>query len=95
MLGHPQHAGPDAELDASTGILHLVDRPLLAATEVPLRRPQDLDEQLLLRVEVPVEDALADTEAVDDVGDRRGVVPIGREPLRGVGDQLGTAFLAT
>ena len=45
--------------------------------------------------EVPVEDALADAERVDDVGDRGGVVaPLGEEPGR-AGDQLLAALPAS
>ena len=40
---------------------------------------QDLAQQFVLGVEVPVEDALAHAEAVDDAGHRRGVVPVGGE----------------
>ena len=47
---------------------------LLASAQVLLGLAQDLAEQLVLGGEVPVEDALADPEAVDDLGDRGGVV---------------------
>ena len=48
-----------------------------------VRRLEQLGEQLLLRREVPVEDALADAERGDDVGDRRGVVAaLGEQPGR-------------
>ena len=66
-----------------TGSGSVADRGLLAAAEVLVRTAEQLDEELLLAREVPVEDALADAEAGDDVGDRGGVVAaLGEEPRR-------------
>ena len=49
-----------------------------------MRRLQQLDEQLFLRGEVPVEDALADAEMLNDVGDRcRVVTAFGEQRGRG------------
>ena len=63
MRLEPRQRRPDAELDAPDRVGLVGDGLLLAAAQVCLRVPQDLEEQLLLRVEVPVEDALADAEA--------------------------------
>ena len=58
-------------------------RLLLALAQIVVRRLEQLGEQLLLRGEVPVEDALADAERGDDVGDRGGVVaPLGEQAGR-------------
>ena len=63
---------------------------VLAGDGVPLGQAhgaqgvgQDLGEQLVLGFEVPVEDPFADAEAVDDVGDRGGVVAVGGEGVGG------------
>ena len=69
VLGEPGERGPDTELDAAHGIGLVADRRLLLAlAQVVVRRLEQLGEQLLLRREVPVEDALADAERRDDVG---------------------------
>ena len=61
----------------------VADRGLLAASEVLVRAAEQLDEQLFLAGEVPVEDALADVQARHDVRDRgRVVAPLGEQPRR-------------
>ena len=92
VLGHPQHPGPDAELQAADRISVILDRTQLGPAQLLLGGAEDLDEELLLGGEVPVEDALADAEAVDDVGHRGRVVAIGGEPLGGVRDELRPSF---
>ena len=83
VLGEPRERRPDAELDAADRVGLVADRLLLALAQLVVRRLEQLGEQLLLRGEVPVEDALADAERGDDVGDRRGVVaPLGEQPGR-------------
>ena len=83
VLVEPRHRRADAELDAPHRVGLVADRGLLAPAQVLVRAAEQLDEQLLLAREVPVEDALADAEARDDVGDRRGVVaPLGEEARR-------------
>ncbi len=72
----PCHRRPDARLDAADGIGLVGDGLALGPAEVALGVGQDLAQELLLGGEVPVEDALAHAEAVDDVGDRRGVVSL-------------------
>ena len=62
------------EADAPDGVGLVLDGLALGAAKVPLGLDQDLAEELVLRGEVPVEDALAHAEAVDDVGDRRRVI---------------------
>ncbi len=94
VLAEPRERGADAELDAAHGIGFVADRLLLALAEVVVRRLQQLREELFLRREVPVEDALADAERLDDVGDGgRVVAALGEEPGR-AGDQLFTALPA-
>ena len=66
----------------SDRIVDVGDGLLLAAAQVLLGVAEDLDEELLLRVEVPVEDALAHAEAVDDLGHRRRVVARSRRTAR-------------
>ena len=73
VLEEPLDGGADAELDPHDRVGLVADRLLLPAAQVLVRFAQDLRQQLLLRGEVPVEDALADAEALDDVGDRRRV----------------------
>jgi len=65
---------PGCRLDPQDRVGLVADGLLLPAAQVLVRFAQDLRQQLLLRGEVPVEDALADTEALDDVGDRRRVI---------------------
>src|SRR5262249_12971662 len=61
---------------------------LLPLAQLVVGRLQQLGEQLLLGGEVPVEDALADAEGLDDVGDRsRVVATLGEEACRAV-DEL-------
>ena len=60
----------------STGSSTSAMASLLAPAEVASGPPEDLEEQLLLGVEVPVEDALADAEALDDLGHRGRVVAV-------------------
>ena len=69
---------PDPRLDATDGVGLVGDRLALGPAEVALGVGQDLAEELLLGGEVPVEDALAHAEAVDDVGHRGGVVALRR-----------------
>ncbi len=75
----PVHRRAGAELDARQRIAGVLDGVLLRASQVLLRVAEDLDEELILRVEVPVEDALADTDAGDDLGDGRGMEAVLRE----------------
>ena len=87
--------GADAELDAAHRVGFVADRLLLALAQIVVRRLEQLGEELVLRREVPVEDALADAERGDDVGDRGGVVaPLGEQPGR-AGDQLLPALLTS
>ena len=79
VVGQPAQGGPDPLLDAP-------GRIGLAGDGLPLGQAhgaegvvEDLGQQLVLRFEVPVEDALADAEPVDDAGDRGGVVAVGGE----------------
>ena len=76
------------------GVLLVADRLLLLAPQVGLGLLEDLEEQLLLRVEVPVEDALADAEARHDLGDRGGVVALLGEARGGERHELVAALLA-
>ena len=94
VVGHPQHGGTDAQLEPFDGVVDALDAALLGAAHVVLRGAEDLGEELLLGVEVPVEDALADAEAVDEFGDRGRVLPVGGEARRGELDQLGGHGLA-
>ncbi len=94
VLGEPGKGGPDAELDAADRIVDTLDRVLLALAQVVVRRLQELGEQLLLRGEVPVEDALADAERGDDVGHRSRVIAALGEQAGGAGHQLLTPFFA-
>ena len=71
MVGRPSHRRPDTRLDTPHRIVLVRDRLLLGDPQGVLCVAQDLDEQLFLPVEVPVEDALAHAEALDDLGDRR------------------------
>ena len=70
----PRERRPDAELDAPHRIGFVADRLLLLLAQAVVRRLQQLGEELFLRREVPVEDALADAERLDDVGHRGRVV---------------------
>ena len=87
--------GPEPELDALHGVGLVGDGLLLLAAEVGLGLPQDLEEQLLLRVEVPVEDALADAQAGHDLRHRRRVVALLGEAGGRERHQLVSAVLAT
>ena len=81
----------DARMPSSIrrdGVGLVGDRLLLAPAQVLLRVAQDLEEQLLLAGEVPVEDALADAEARHDLGDGRGVVAVLGESGRGERHEL-------
>ena len=83
VLVEPLERRADPELDAAHRVGLVADRRLLALAQLVVRRLEQLGEQLVLRREVPVEDALADAERVDDVGDRGGVVaPLGEQPGR-------------
>src|SRR5207245_11405251 len=95
VLAEPVERAADAELDAPDGIDLVADGLLLALAQLVVRRLEQLGEQLLLRREVPVEDALADPERGHDVGHRRGVVAaLGEEPCCAL-DQLIPPFLAS
>ena len=63
VLVEPGHRRADTELDAGHRVGLVTDRGLLAPAEVLVRTAQDLDEQLFLAREVPVEDTLADVQA--------------------------------
>ena len=90
----PCQGGADAELDAAHRITFVAyGRPLCPA-QVELGLTQDLDEELFLRIEVPVEDTLADAESRDEVGNRRVVVAALGEPVGGIVDQLIATLLA-
>ena len=84
----PGQRGADAQLDTAHRITFAADRGPLGPAQVELGLAQDLDEELLLGFEVPVEDALADAEPRDQVGDRRVVVAALGEASSGVVDQL-------
>ncbi len=94
VLVEPGHRGADAELDATDRVGLVADRLLLAPAQVVLRLAQDLDEQLLLGGEVPVEHAFPDAQPGDHIGDRRRVVPAGGEALRREAHELGASCLA-
>jgi hypothetical protein len=94
VLEEPLDRGADTELDAHDWVGLVADRLLLPAAKLLVRLAQDLRQQLLLRGEVPVEDALADAEALDDVGDRRRVVAALGEELGRVLHELTAAILA-
>ena len=94
MVGQPQHRGANPLFDPADGVVLIADCDLLATPQVVLGLAQDLEEQLLLRGEVPVEDALADAHAGDDVGDRRRVVAVLGEALRREVHQLPAAVPA-
>src|SRR5207247_9277526 len=88
IVQEPRDRGADAERAPQDRVGLVADRLLLPPAQILVRFAQDLRQQLLLRGEVPVEDALADAEALDDVGDRRRVVtPLGEE-LGGVLHEL-------
>src|SRR4029077_14686484 len=72
----------------------LGDGGLLAATQLALGVAQDLEEQLLLGGEVPIEDALAHAQPLHDLRDRRRVVAVLGEAGRCVRHQLLTALTA-
>src|SRR5688572_930181 len=89
VVAEPLQRGPDAQLDPPQRVGLVTDRRLLAAPETLRRGSEDLEEEVLLRLEVPVEDALADTQRLDDLGHRRRVVaPLGEQPGRLVEDLL-------
>jgi len=94
VLGRPPHRRADAHLELADRIGLVDDRGLLGATEVELRLTQDLEEELLFGVEVPVEDALADPEALHDLGDRGRVIALVGEATGGVVHELALALLA-
>ena len=83
----------DARLDAAYRVGLVGDGLALGAAQVALGVGQDLAEELLLGGEVPVEDPLAHAEAVDDVGDRGRVVPLGGELPGGEVEELLTSPL--
>src|SRR5205807_5873931 len=58
VLVEPGDRRPDAELDAADGIGLVCDGGLLPAPQLALGVAQDLEEELLLGGEVPIEDAL-------------------------------------
>ena len=64
------------------------ERLALAAPQVALGFEQDLHEEGLFGLEVPVEDAFGDAEPVCDVCDRGRVVAVGGEALRRIVEQL-------
>ena len=68
----------DAELEPADRVGLVAHAVPLRPADGPLALAEDLHEELLLRLEVPVEDALADAEAVDQLGDRGRVVAVGR-----------------
>src|SRR5438445_727062 len=84
VLLEPRHRRPDAELDATHGIGLVADGCLLSPAQLLLRVAQDLDEKLFFCREVPIEDALADAEALHDLGDGRAVVAVLGEARGGV-----------
>src|SRR5207302_10519915 len=94
VLVEPCDRRPDAELDAVYGIGLVGDGGLLTFAQLALGVAQDLEEQLLLGREVPVEDALAHAQSLHDLGDRGGVVAVLGEAGRGVRHQLLTTFPA-
>ena len=79
VVVEPGHRRTDARLDPPDGVGLVGHGLALGAPQVALGVGQDLPEELLLGGEVPVEDALAHAEAVDDVGHRRRVVAVGGE----------------
>lgn len=94
MLRHPQNCGSNAQLQAAYRVVHAFYRPVLASPQIGLGASQDLYEQLLLGVEVPVEDALSHTHSIDNVRDGGWVVAVGGEALRGICEELCTSLLA-
>ncbi len=95
VLGEPEQRGPDAELDAADRVGLVADRLLLALAQVVVRRLEQLGEQLLLRGEVPVEDAFADAQRGDDVGHRGRVIAPLREESRPAFHELVAALTAS
>lgn len=95
VLCGPRSGGADALLDAADGIIYAIDRLFLTATHARLRFAQDLQEQLVLRREVPVEDPFADAEALDDLSDRGGMEAVVREAVGREQHELRAPLLAT
>lgn len=93
VLARPCERGADALLDAPDGVVLVGDGVHLRASEVLLGIAQYLEEELLLRGEVPVEDALAHAEAADDLLDGGRVVAALGEAGGGVVHQLAPSFL--
>jgi hypothetical protein len=91
----PVQRGADAQLDPPHRVTLRADGGPLGPTQVELGLTQDLDEELLLGLEVPIEDALADAEPGDEVGHRRVVVAALREAGGGIVDQLIASLLAS
>ncbi len=92
MLVEPGHGGADSELDAPEGVGFIGDALALGAAQRLLGLLQDLEEQLLLGGEVPVEDPLAHPDALHDLGNRCRVVALGGEALGGEVHQLASAL---
>ena len=95
VISRPPHRRPDAQLDAAHRIVLVGDRLLLGHPQGVLRVAEDLDEELFLAVEVPVEDALAHAEALDDLGHRGRVVAVLGEARRRVVHELLATLLAS
>src|SRR3954466_14697912 len=70
VLVEPGDRRADAELDAGDRIGLVGDRRLLAPAQLALGIAENLEEELFLGGEVPVEDALADPEPLHDLRDR-------------------------
>ena len=68
----------------------VTDRLRLRPTKVVAGVFEDLDQQLFLGREVPIEDALAHADAVDEIVDRSWVVAVLGETAGGVVEQLST-----
>src|SRR5262245_40458821 len=91
----PVHGRTRAKRDALERIAGFFDGVLLRAPQILLRLVQDLDEQLILRVEVPVEAALSHADPGDDLRHRRRVEPVLREEPRRHAHQLPAAVASS
>jgi len=95
VVVEPSDGRADPHLDPAHRVRLVGDRLTLRAAKLSLCVGQDLAEKLLLGLEVPIEDAFADPEAVDDVRDRRRVVPEGGEAPSSEVDQLPASPLSS
>ncbi len=93
MFGEPPHRGTDAELEPLDRVGFVTDRLRLRPTKVVAGVFEDLDQQLFLGREVPIEDALAHADPIDELVDRSWVVAVLGEAVGGVVEQLSTLLV--